>query len=130
MTNDHGFSRKSGTSFERGPTPYKLISFPNKPLPRNNPPGHHKYLPNHLHGTLFLILKVETALHISVGAVVRGSDIGKNISLIKAMVQGSNQRLLIQGSSLKGCIRSVYEAITKSLSGNPIKGEILEETEF
>lgn len=30
------------------------------------------------------------------------------------MVQGVDQKLSIQGSSLKGCIRSVYEAITNS----------------
>jgi hypothetical protein len=44
-----------------------------------------------------------------------GSDIGNNrIPLIKTMVQGVDQKLSIQGSSLKGCIRSVYEAITNS----------------
>lgn len=44
-----------------------------------------------------------------------GSDIGNNrIPLIKTMVQGIDQKLSIQGSSLKGCIRSVYEAITNS----------------
>jgi CRISPR/Cas system CSM-associated protein Csm3 (group 7 of RAMP superfamily) len=30
------------------------------------------------------------------------------------MVQGKEQQLLIQGSSLKGCIRAIYEAITNS----------------
>ena len=44
-----------------------------------------------------------------------GSDIGNNrIPLIKTMVQAVDQKLSIQGSSLKGCIRSVYEAITNS----------------
>ncbi|EKF05791.1 putative CRISPR-associated RAMP [Tolypothrix sp. PCC 7601] len=43
-----------------------------------------------------------------------GSDIGQKIPLIKTMVQGVDQKLSIQGSSLKGCIRSVYEAITNS----------------
>jgi hypothetical protein len=43
-----------------------------------------------------------------------GSDIGSRVPLIKTMVQNIDQKLLIQGSSLKGCIRSVYEAITNS----------------
>lgn len=36
------------------------------------------------------------------------------IPLIKTMLQTIDQKLSIQGSSLKGCIRSVYEAITRS----------------
>jgi CRISPR/Cas system CSM-associated protein Csm3 (group 7 of RAMP superfamily) len=43
-----------------------------------------------------------------------GSDINSRVPLIKTMVQGVDQKLSIQGSSLKGCIRSVYEAITRS----------------
>ena len=43
-----------------------------------------------------------------------GSDIGSRVPLIKTMVQNIDQKLSIQGSSLKGCIRSAYEAITNS----------------
>jgi hypothetical protein len=43
-----------------------------------------------------------------------GSDIGSRVPLIKTMVQNIDQNLSIQGSSLKGCIRSAYEAITNS----------------
>jgi hypothetical protein len=50
--------------------------------------------------------------------VVLGSDIGSpRVALIKTMTQGSDRKLVIQGSSLKGCIRSVYEAITNSTLG-------------
>jgi hypothetical protein len=78
------------------------------------PVGHQKYLQDRLHGTIFITLRVETALHISTGAVVMGSDINSRIPLIKPMVQESHGHLLIQGSSLKGCIRAVYEAVTNS----------------
>jgi hypothetical protein len=78
------------------------------------PAGHHKFHSDHLHGTLFLTLKVQTSLHVSTGVVVMGSDIGSQVPLIKTMVQGVDQKLSILGSSLKGCIRSVYEAITNS----------------
>ncbi|MGH8000188.1 MAG: RAMP superfamily CRISPR-associated protein [Brasilonema sp.] len=67
-----------------------------------------------LHGTLHLTLKVQTSLHVSTGVVVMGSDIGSRIPLIKTMIQGVDQKLSIGGSSVKGCIRSVYEAITNS----------------
>ena len=96
------------------PKPYKLISFPKERLPKNPPAGHHQYLGDRLHGTLFLNLKVQTTLHVSTGVVVMGSDIGSRVPLIKTMVQNIDQKLSIQGSSLKGCIRSAYEAITNS----------------
>lgn len=96
------------------PKPYELIPFPKERPILQHPAGHHKYDNNRLHGTLFLRLKVQTSLHVSTGVVVMGSDIGSRVPLIKTMVQGFDQKLSIQGSSLKGCIRSVYEAITNS----------------
>ncbi|WP_445627665.1 RAMP superfamily CRISPR-associated protein [Nostoc sp. DSM 114167] len=104
-----------GSSPELPPKPYEFVSFPQERPNLQRPAGHHKYLSDRLHGTLFLTLKVQTSLHVSTGIVVMGSDIGNNrIPLIKTMVQGVDQKLSIQGSSLKGCIRSVYEAITNS----------------
>lgn len=96
------------------PKPYDLISFPKQKPSLQHPAGHHKYHPHLLHGTLFLTLKVKTSLHVSTGVVVMGSDINSRVPLIKTMVQAVDQKLSIQGSSLKGCIRSVYEAITNS----------------
>lgn len=97
--------------------PYELVSFPPKPVKLQRPVGHHKYLSDRLHGTLYLSLTVQTSLHVSTGLVVLGSDINRKVSLIKTMVQDVDQKLSIQGSSLKGCIRSVYEAITNSTLG-------------
>jgi len=96
------------------PKPYELISFPKERPPKKPPAGHHQYLGDRLHGTLFITLKVQTTLHVSTGVVVMGSDIGSRVPLIKTMVQNIDQKLSIQGSSLKGCIRSAYEAITNS----------------
>ncbi|QYX33996.1 RAMP superfamily CRISPR-associated protein [Sphaerospermopsis torques-reginae] len=101
-------------SDSENPKPYDFVSFPKERPNLQRPYGHHKYDSNRLHGTLYLTLKVQTPLHVSTGAVVLGSDIGTKISLIKTMVQGVDNKLSIQGSSLKGCIRSVYEAITNS----------------
>ncbi|QOV22544.1 RAMP superfamily CRISPR-associated protein [Anabaenopsis elenkinii] len=97
--------------------PYQLVPFPKEPPKLQRPVGHHKYFRNRLHGTLYLTLKVQTSLHVSTGLVVLGSDINRKVSLIKTMVQDVDQKLSIQGSSLKGCIRSVYEAITNSTLG-------------
>ncbi|MBD2137676.1 CRISPR-associated protein [Anabaena sp. FACHB-1237] len=102
---------------EKVPKPYDFVSFPPGRPNLQRPYGHHKYDQSRLHGTIYLTLKVKTSLHISTGAVVLGSDIGQKISLIKTMTQGVDNKLSIQGSSLKGCIRSVYEAITNSTLG-------------
>jgi hypothetical protein len=100
---------------ELAPKPYEFVSFPKERPHLQRPSGHHKYFSDRLHGTLYLTLKVQTSLHISTGVVIMGSDLGNNrIPLIKTMVQGVDQKLSIQGSSLKGSIRCVYEAITNS----------------
>jgi CRISPR/Cas system CSM-associated protein Csm3 (group 7 of RAMP superfamily) len=118
MTNSSYRSNTNGGSDERAPVPYELVRFPDKTPSACTPPGHHKYQSNCLHGTLFLTLQVQTALHISTGVAMMGSDIDKNsIPLIKTMEQGVDKTLLIPGSSLKGCIRAIYEAITNSRLG-------------
>ncbi|ARV60589.1 CRISPR-associated protein [Nostocales cyanobacterium HT-58-2] len=102
------------SSPELAPKPYEFVSFPKERPNLQRPVGHHKYLSDRLHGALYLKLKVQTSLHVSTGVVVMGNDIGSRIPLIKTMVQDVDQKLSIGGSSLKGCIRSVYEAITNS----------------
>ncbi|MEB3217893.1 MAG: RAMP superfamily CRISPR-associated protein [Nostocales cyanobacterium 94392] len=94
--------------------PYQFVSFPRERPNLGKPAGHDKFDKNRLHGTLFLKLQVQTSLHISTGIVAPGSDVESRVALIKTMTQGVEKQLLIQGSSLKGCMRSVYEAITNS----------------
>jgi RAMP superfamily len=97
------------------PKPYELISFPKEHPTLAPPAGHDRYQSDRLHGVLHLTLEVQTALHVSTGVVAMGSDVGKKgIPLIKTMTLNANQQLVIQGSSLKGCVRSIYEAITNS----------------
>ncbi len=103
---------------ERSPKPYAMVSFPQKPIVPKKPAGHDKYLPQHCHGTLFLKLTVRTPLHVSTGVVATGEDVNKRgIPLIKTMETKDTQQLIIPGSSLKGVVRSVYEAITNSTLG-------------
>jgi hypothetical protein len=94
--------------------PYSLVPFPNKKLQLKHPVGHDRYRNDRLHGKLILKLTVKTAVHISTGFVAMGTDVGDRIPLIKTMAQGKQQMLTIPGSSLKGVIRSAYEAITNS----------------
>ncbi|MBP0003557.1 MAG: CRISPR-associated protein [Cyanobacteria bacterium SBC] len=100
------------------PKPYEFVSFPRKPLQLKPPAGHHKYLEKRHHGTLHLELSVGTSLHVSTGTVMMGSDVGESrLPLIKTMMEGQDKKLIIPGSSLKGAIRSIYEAITNSTLG-------------
>lgn len=94
--------------------PYALVPFPRQRPFLRAPIGHHRYADNCYQGTLYLTLKVLTALHVSTGVTALGSDVGSQVLLIKTMVQGKDKQLLIQGSSLKGSIRAIYEAITNS----------------
>ncbi len=96
------------------PKPYELVSFPKKSPVLKAPVGHHRYTKTGYHGTLHLSLKVKTALHVSTGITAMGSDVASRVPLIKTMTQGRSQQLVIQGSSLKGCVRAIYEAITNS----------------
>lgn len=104
----------SNNNDDAAPKPYAMVTFPTTPPPKARPAGHHKYLDKHIHGTLFLTLNVQTPLHVSTGVVALGADVNARVPLIKTMTVDTNKKLVIQGSSLKGCIRAVYEAITNS----------------
>ncbi|WP_244349647.1 RAMP superfamily CRISPR-associated protein [Thermostichus vulcanus] len=95
--------------------PYELIPFPKESPKLERPAGHAKFHADRLHGTLFLTLTVQTAVHVSTGFLALGSDVGvRGIPLLKTMTTTPDQKLKIQGSSLKGAIRAMYEAITNS----------------
>jgi CRISPR/Cas system CSM-associated protein Csm3 (group 7 of RAMP superfamily) len=95
------------------PKPYDFVAFPDRKPSLTKPIGHDRYHRDRLHGSLNLNLQVQTALHVSTGITGLGSDVGSRLPLIKTMTT-TDQQLVIQGSSLKGCLRSVYEAITNS----------------
>ena len=99
---------------ELAPKPYELVSFPRQKPTLRHPAGHDQYRSDCYHGTLSLTLNVKTAVHVSTGIVVLGTDVKSKVPLIKTMTQGAQQRLTIAGSSLKGVVRSIYEAITNS----------------
>jgi len=97
------------------PKPYRLISLPKQKPQLGHPIGQDQYYTDRYHGTLYLALTVQTAVHISTGVVEMGTDVKqKSIPLIKTMTQGSEGHLIIPGSSFKGVVRSAYEAITYS----------------
>jgi RAMP superfamily len=102
-----------------GPKPYDFVSFPSTGPTLSAPIGHDSYKPDRLHGALYIQLQVQTALHVSTGITGLGSDVGSRLPLIKTMTTTLDKQLVVQGSSLKGCVRAVYEAITNSTLAVP-----------
>jgi CRISPR/Cas system CSM-associated protein Csm3 (group 7 of RAMP superfamily) len=90
------------------------VPFPRQKPQLKHPVGHDRYRNDRLHGKLVLKLTVKTAVHISTGIVAMGTDLGNRIPLIKTMAQSRQQKLTIPGSSLKGVVRSAFEAITNN----------------
>lgn len=120
MTNNRPILPKKLTSpqfsNEKASKPYKLVPLAKETPKRQKTVGRDSYKSKHLSGKLFLKLTVKTSTFVASGVVAMGSDLSnrtKNIPLIKVAV-GQNEKLIIPGSSLKGVIRSIYEAITLS----------------
>ncbi|MGI0493504.1 RAMP superfamily CRISPR-associated protein [Alkalinema pantanalense CENA528] len=98
------------------PKAFDFVSFPGEAPKKKELVGHDRWRDDRFHGVLQVRLTVETALHSSTGNIVLGRDVGVDEPLVGPLVQRNGQ-WIIQGSSLKGCVRSVYEAITNSTLG-------------
>lgn len=96
----------------RHPKPFEFISIP--PLreeDRTHPAGHDRYVADSLSGQMTLTLGVITPLHIGTGGLrLTGNS---HTPLVRATVR-VNDRPAIPGSTMKGMVRSVVEAITRS----------------
>ncbi|MFN3361477.1 MAG: RAMP superfamily CRISPR-associated protein [Pseudanabaenaceae cyanobacterium] len=103
-------------SVQQAVKPYDFVKFPLEKPKLNKPTTHDRYQPeqNYYHGVLELKLTAEKPIHTSTGVIMLGEDLGLKVPLVKPMPKSKDKRLIIQGSSLKGCIRSIYEAITNS----------------
>jgi hypothetical protein len=97
----------------REPKPYDFVSLPVGGKRLDDIKGHDVLEDELINGKLYLNLTVQTISFVASGLTVLGSDISSQIPLIKTSIT-SEKRLIIPGSSLKGTIRSVYEAVTKS----------------
>lgn len=100
------------------PKPYKLVSLPSNPPTKQAPIGHHVFKADKLTGSISLELTVETIAFVASGVVAMESDVIKlpNSSKNKLLkvALSKDDKLIIPGSSLKGVVRSIYEAITNS----------------
>jgi len=90
--------------------PYRFVSLTGEPIKREFPAGHDDYEENKVTGMLRGVITALTPVHVGSGQI---ELTGREPPLVKAHVRSSG-RPIIPGSSLKGAIRSIVEAISPS----------------
>lgn len=98
---------------DTGDKPYGLVPLPSQGIDRKRPVGQDQFRHDRISGKLHLTLTVQTSTFVASGVVAMGRDENFKVDLIKTAVHQGNT-LIIPGSSLKGVIRSAYEALTRS----------------
>lgn len=94
------------------PKPYELIDLPvGGKIKRQMPIGHEQFHQGTLTGQLHLQVEALSPVHVASGLMERRRD--RNYPLVKTLLRVGNTPV-IPGSSVKGGVRSVIEAITKS----------------
>ena len=93
---------------QAAPKPFAFVPLPRR-VNRRKPIGHDQYREGHISGQIHGTIEALSPIHIGSGII----DIGQDVELIKTAVRtGGN--IVIPGSSLKGAIRSIAEAISES----------------
>lgn len=93
---------------QAAPKPFAYVPLPER-VNRSRPAGHDKFQINHISGQIQGKISALSPIHIGSGVI----DIGQDGELIKTAVR-TGKNVVIPGSSLKGAIRSVVEAISAS----------------
>ncbi len=93
------------------PKPYAFVPLLEGQQDLAKPVGHHRYQPDTLSGVLRATIVARSAVHVASGLLEQTRD--PKYPLIKAHFR-VNGKIAIPGTSLKGCIRSIVEAISRS----------------
>ena len=100
---------RGGRQFQQpAPKPFAFMPLPNR-VNRQRPTGHDLYNAECTTGQIQGTIEALSPIHIGSGII----DLGQDVELIKTAVRTS-ENVVIPGSSLKGAIRSVIEAISES----------------
>ena len=97
---------------QAAPKPFAYVSLPER-VNRSKPTGHDRYQPNRTTGRIYGTIKALTPIHIGSGIIDFGEHVNQQVELIKSAMRTKGE-IVIPGSSLKGAIRSVVEAISRS----------------
>lgn len=93
------------------PKPYDFVEFPKDKIRTSEPYGHQIYRPESLSGQIEGFIIARSPVHVASGLLEPRED--RQYPLVKACVRSKGKPIL-PGSSLKGCIRSITEALTHS----------------
>lgn len=93
------------------PKPYEFVPLPPGRVPTNQPAGHHRYRAGSYTGTLRATIIARSPVHVASGLLEPKSD--RQYPMVKGHFR-TGGRPAIPGTSLKGCIRSIVEAISRS----------------
>ncbi len=93
------------------PKPYEFVPLPEGRILTKPPAGHHRYQRGNLSGNLSAQIIARSPVHIGSGLLEQVRD--RDYPLIKGHFRTDGE-IAIPATSLKGCIRSLAEAITRS----------------
>lgn len=93
------------------PKPYEFVPLPEGRIPTSEPAGHHCYQPGNLTGALTATIVAHSAVHVASGLLEPKND--RQYPMVKGHFRTGNTPT-IPATSLKGCIRSIVEAISRS----------------
>ncbi len=104
MSND----RRNRGGAQPLPKPYDFVPFASR-VERRAPEGHHRY--THLNGVLHARIIARSPVHVASGLLEQTRN--QRYPMVKAHFR-VNGTPVIPGTSIKGCIRSIVEAISSS----------------
>ncbi len=94
------------------PKPYEFVPLPPGRPSTEPPAGHHRYREGYLNGMLTATIIARSPVHVASGLLEPRPD-DQQYPMAKAHFR-TGGKPAIPGTSLKGCIRSIVEAITRS----------------
>ena len=93
------------------PKPYEFVPLPPGRPSTEPPAGHHRYREGYLNGMLTATIIARSPVHVASGLLEPTNN--RQYPMAKAHFR-TGGKPAIPGTSLKGCIRSIVEAITRS----------------
>lgn len=103
--------RERGPQLPPLPKPYEFVPLPEGRIPLDAPAGHHRYQAERYSGALMAQIIAHSPVHVASGLLEPSGD--RKYPMVKGHFR-TEGRLAIPGTSLKGCIRSIAEAISRS----------------
>lgn len=105
---------------QAAPKPFAFVPLSTR-VNRNKPTGHDRYQKNRTTGSIHGTIEALSPIHIGSGVIDFGEHVAQqDPKLIKAAIR-TKGNIVIPGSSLKGAIRSVVEAISESCVCKTVK---------